>query len=289
MVVDDLRTGWLSNLRVSPRVPVVNATLGSVVANGMIQNFRPTIVHHLSAQLEISKGLEDPAAEAREDILTTIGLLELCKSLPSVQHFVFSSSACVYDPDGHRKLEPAWTYGAAKLAAEAYTTLYGQYFATTSLRYGIVFGPREWYGRVLTNFARRAVAGQDLVLFGDSGEVTRDFTYVGDVADIHRRVTDEVRTGIYDVGSGGKTSLQTVAELIAEKTGVAVVTEDVEPGGDSTLMPGRLRLPNEMRHMTLCPERGMQTQSIVHANILDEYLDYARSQPEQWQSEHYRI
>ena len=58
--------------------------------------------------------------------------------------------------------------------------------SVASLRYAIVYGEREWYGRVLTLFLKRALEGQPPVVFG-AGDQVRDFVYAGDIAVLHRR------------------------------------------------------------------------------------------------------
>jgi UDP-glucose 4-epimerase len=300
LIVDDLRTGWLSNLAVSPNVPVVRSPLGSLEVMGTIESFKPQIVIHMAAQLEVSAGYEDPISELDQNLAATVELLEACRKVGSVQHFVFGSSACVYGRGYPRALQeiydggdrmmyenarPQWTYGASKLSAEHYVNIYSRYFLTTSLRFGIVFGPREWYGRVLTNFARRAAQGKPPIVFGD-GSATRDFTYVRDAARACRRVTDDgdPGSGPVDIGSGTQISIADLAALFGTPE-----FEDVPEGGSSEKMPGRLRLPNEMEFMTLEPHLDLETRTITDEGLFDEYMDYARSNPEQWKDEEYRV
>ena len=47
---------------------------------------------------------------------------------------------------------PTSPYGVSKLANEKYASIFREVHGLeiTSLRYGIVYGPREWFGRVLT-------------------------------------------------------------------------------------------------------------------------------------------
>jgi len=285
LVIDDLRSGYEENL--PSDIHMIQCRIE--LAEKEIQKFRPTIVSHMAAQLEISAGYADPVAESDENTLNTLRLLDTCRRIGSVQHFIFASSACVYgsrrEPGApmYEAARPQWSYGVSKLAAEHYVNLYSKHFKVSNLRFGIVFGPREWYGRVLTNFAERGIQGKDIIVFGD-GSARRDFTYVRDLASAHRHLTTyQTKQQItIDVGSGLQTSVLSLARLIASKCNVGVRTENVKPGEVSKHMPGRLRLPDEMQSMHLTPPSFACTRTITHGQILDEYLDYARSKPVAW-------
>jgi UDP-glucose 4-epimerase len=65
------------------------------------------------------------------------------------------------------------------------------------LRYSIVYGPREWYGRVLTVFLKRATEGKLPVVW--EGNQIRDFVYVNDVVSLHNLCIkkDEVQNKVW--------------------------------------------------------------------------------------------
>ena len=101
-----------------------------------------------------------------------------------------------------------------------------------SLRYGITYGPREWYGRVLTIFLKRLLEGKAPVVFG-AGEQLRDFVYVADVVRIHRACVESDLQGAHSFngGTGIATSIARLAKLVCEVTGsdLEPVTENVSP------------------------------------------------------------
>ncbi|MBV8445257.1 MAG: NAD-dependent epimerase/dehydratase family protein [Candidatus Dormibacteraeota bacterium] len=122
--------------------------------------------------------------------------------------------------------------------------------AVTSLRYAIVYGPREWYGRVLTIFLKRALDEQALVIFGD-GEQVRDFVYVGDVVRMHDAclTANGAASGqVFNVSSEKGLTVNQLADLVVEVTDrrVPVIHEDVPEGAVSSLFERR-RLPQELR------------------------------------------
>src|SRR5437899_7842199 len=99
------------------------------------------------------------------------------------------------------------------LAVEKYADIYSKYhgIAATGLRYSIVYGPREWYGRVLTLFLKRALKGKPPVVWG--GDQVRDFVYVSDVVSFHDRLIDKGHddTGVFNVSSGVGTKMRDLA------------------------------------------------------------------------------
>jgi UDP-glucose 4-epimerase len=232
------------------------------------------IVSHQAAQLEITKCLEDPLDDMRTNLVGTINVLEAARRA-GVAKIVNASSACIYgqavnppsDEDAAPH-NPNWSYGASKLAAEKYAQIlahdYG--FSVFSLRYGITYGPREWYGRVLTIFLKRLLAGKAPVVFG-SGEQLRDFVFITDVVRIHRACVESDLEGAHSFngGTGIATSIADLAKLVCHVTGTGLepVTENVLPGERSALVDGRMRLPSELAVMQLSPAKVQRVLGVT--------------------------
>ncbi len=84
------------------------------------------------------------------------------------------------------------------------------------LRYGNVFGPRqdaEGEAGVISIFINRLMKSLPPVIYGD-GNQTRDFVYVGDVAEANV-LAAEGNPGIYNIGSGSEVSINELARLIS--------------------------------------------------------------------------
>ncbi|MBV8149718.1 MAG: NAD-dependent epimerase/dehydratase family protein [Candidatus Eremiobacteraeota bacterium] len=260
------------------------------------------IISHQAAQLEITRCMEDPVSDLRTNAIGTLNVLEAAREA-RVERFINASSACIYgqavdppsDEDRHPH-NPNWSYGASKLAAEKYAQVFANDygFPAFSLRYGIVYGPREWYGRVLTIFLKRALEGKPPVIFGTGGQ-RRDFTFVSDAVNVHRACMFSELTGAhaFNVGTGIATSVAELAELVCELTeaGREPVYEDVKPGERSTLIDGRLRLPSELELMQLSPvktERLLETKpSTKLRDGLAKEWAWLRNNPGRWTEMHY--
>jgi UDP-glucose 4-epimerase len=260
------------------------------------------VVSHQAAQLEITKCMDDPIGDLRTNLVGTLNVLEAAREA-GVERLINASSACIYgqaveppsDEDRHPH-NPNWSYGASKLAAEKYAQVFSNDygFPAFSLRYGIVYGPREWYGRVLTIFLKRALEGKAPVIFGDGSQL-RDFTFVSQVIDVHRACMESDLHGAhsFNVGTGTATSIADLASLVCEITqrGLTPMYEDVEPGARSSMVEGRLRLPSELETMQLSPAKAERLLGVRPTVALRDGLSrewtWLRENPARWTEMHY--
>jgi dTDP-L-rhamnose 4-epimerase len=146
---------------------------------------------------------------------------------------------------------------------------------TVALRYSCTYGPRQSvfnpYTGVIAIFATRLLNGQPPVLYED-GEQTRDLCYVGDVAraNLIAATTDKLDGLPVNVGSGRKTTIREVAEMVAEGLGVSI-----EPVVRDEFRPG------EMRHLTSDVSRvraaGYEPTVDLQSGI-ERYLEWIRAQ-----------
>jgi UDP-glucose 4-epimerase len=225
------------------------------------------IVSHQAAQLEITKCVDDPIADLTSNTVGTLNVLNAAVK-NNVSKIINASSACIYgqaqyvpeDEDNH-PTNPNWAYGVSKLAGEKYGQIYAQLHGipVVSLRYAIIYGPREWYGRVLTIFLKRALESKPLVVFGQ-GEQERDFTFVEDLVEMHNLCIEkeEANNQVFNVSTGIATSIRKLAETITSSldTTSEIIHEEVKEGGRSKIADGRMRLPMELKQMVLHPGKA---------------------------------
>jgi len=250
----------IDHLRSDKRVVVVQ---GDVLNYNTLYNVmrKVDVVSHQAAQLEIFRALDDPLEDLRTNVLGTLNVLKAalrCK----IQKVVNASSACVYGQakyipqDENHPLRPQWPYGVSKLSAEKYCTMFYEFYGLpiVNLRYGIVYGPREWYGRVLTIFIERIFENTPPVIFGD-GNQSRDFISVSDVAKVHNLCVeeDEVSGETYNVGTATRTSIKELAKLVIRVFNKSLdpISEDPPQGSYSQFLPYRRRIPGELTTMVL--------------------------------------
>ena len=263
IVFDDFSSGSMVNLnhiRSDNRLGIVN---GNILNLNELSNVMKNvdIVSHQAAQLEIFKAINDPVMDLNTNLMGTINVLSAAQK-NGVKKVINASSACVYgqalytpQDEDHPKC-PQWPYGASKYSAEIYCRMFHEYFGlpNTSLRYGIVYGPREWYGRVLTVFLNRLISNSLPVLFGN-GRQTRDFIFVKDLVTLHNRCIENMEDNcdFFNVGSGVGTTIYDLAKLILScfEVDQEPVYEDLQEGELSKYVKNRKRIPSEQKEMEL--------------------------------------
>lgn len=122
--------------------------------------------HHHAAKLEITTCIDDPVQDMRTNGEGTLNVFNVAVK-QGIKKVIYASSACVYGEakyipqDEKHPKNPNWPYGVSKYAAEKYADIYHSYddIDTIGLRYAIIYGEREWYGRVLTIFLKRGLEG----------------------------------------------------------------------------------------------------------------------------------
>ena len=297
-IYDNLSTGSLKNIAHLLKKENVKFVQGDILdINRLVDVCKGVdVILHQAAQLEISTAVHNPIKDLRVNVEGTINVLEAAVKC-GVKKILFASSAAVYgepiylpQDEDHPK-NPKWPYGASKLASEYYLKVYHELrgIKSVSLRYGIVYGPREWFGRVLTIFIKRVfIEDKPPVVFG-SGDQTRDFVYVEDVAEACRIIVEsgEFDYEIYNVSSGTEITVKDLAKMVIELSGkdMDIIFEDVPEGGYSKLT-GRWRIVNELKRMRLDIRRieqryGWRPVTEFKEGLLRE-IKWVLENPERW-------
>jgi UDP-glucose 4-epimerase len=233
-VVDDLSTGKRENLTGAlargaelHEIDIRDAARLREVVGG----WRPDIVFHLAAQMDVRKSIEDPAWDAGINVVGTINVLEASR-LAGVHRVVNTSTGgAIYgETDVMPTPEsvpprPMSAYGQSKFCAEAYCGWYERLYGLSSvtLRYGNVYGPRQdphGEAGVIAIFCGKLIAGGRPKIFGD-GRQTRDYAYVGDIvaANLAAAAHPEAH-GAYNVGTGVEASVLEVVAALREAAGI---------------------------------------------------------------------
>lgn len=191
IALDDLSTGSAANLLDSGVALVEGSILDRPLLRELIAEADAVI--HLAARPSVPRSLADPAATHEINATGTLNVLEACRARAG--HLVVASSSSVYGSAAelpkHEELaaRPMSPYAASKLATEAYALAYGAAFGlpVQVFRFFNVYGPLQpadhAYAAVVPAFVSAALRDRPLTIYGD-GTQTRDFTYVGTVAQV---------------------------------------------------------------------------------------------------------
>lgn len=240
-IVDDLSTGKRENLPDSAhfhQISVASPEAAEIVRKGSFD-----VILHVAGQIDVRKSVVDPLADATVNILGTLNLLEAARSAGGKARFVFTSTGgAIYgdfnDPPNVETFakDPESPYAVSKLSAEYYMAYYGrvQGMACAAVRFGNVYGPRQdphGEAGVVAIFCTRILEGKPLTIFGD-GTQTRDYVYVGDVAEaVWMAATGElppaekVDARAFNVGTGVATSVVDLAKMLQDQAGTSLPVE----------------------------------------------------------------
>jgi len=171
-----------------------------------------------------------PRAAFDVNVRGTFNVLEACVS-NNIKRLVYSSSASVYgdavtDPmEEDHPLNNKNFYGATKIAGEAMATAFHYRYGlpVVGLRYMNVYGPRQDYQgayiAVIMKMLDAIDKGEGPTILGDGSE-SFDFVAVSDCGAANLcAMRSDVSGTYYNVGTGKRTSLNNLAEMLLNLTG----------------------------------------------------------------------
>jgi UDP-glucuronate 4-epimerase len=144
---------------------------------------------HLAAQAGVRYSLENPHAYVDSNVTGQLNMLEMCKNLPVLKHFVYASSSSVYGSNTKmpfcvedRTDNPISLYAATKKTCELMAHNYAHLFKipSTGLRFFTVYGPWGRPDMAAFIFAKAILNNQPLPIF-NGGQMRRNFTYIDDI------------------------------------------------------------------------------------------------------------
>lgn len=174
----------------------------------------------------------NPIKTMKTSVLGAINIAGMAKRC-NAKVLQFSTSEVYGDPTVHPQPEsyrgnvnpigPRACYDEGKRAAE---TIFFDYNRMHKLNIRVVrifntYGPRmhPFDGRVVTNFIRQALQGEDITIFG-KGDQTRSFCYVDDLVEVIIRMMNgpDSFPGPVNIGNPGEFTIKQLAEMVIELT-----------------------------------------------------------------------
>ena len=245
----------LSDALNDPRAKVYEVG-GDILQTDILESAMADVdgVFHFAA-LWLLQCHEYPRSAFDVNIRGTFNVMEACLN-KGVERLVYSSSASVY---GDAVTEPMSEnhpfnnknfYGATKIAGEAMMTAFHHRYGLNyvGLRYMNVYGPRQDYqGAYIAVIMKMLDAidnGQGPTIMGDGSEafdfVTVEDCALANVCAMKSETTDEN----YNVGTGKRTSLLELAELILDLTDCKIPIQFQERS-QATLVKNRIGDPKK--------------------------------------------
>lgn len=198
---------------------------------------------------------EFPRSAFDVNVRGTFNIMEACVA-KGVKRLVYSSSASVYgdamrEPmDEDHPFNNRNFYGATKICGEAMLRAFHHRYRLNyaGLRYMNVYGPRQdYHGAYIAVIMKMLDAidrGESPTIMGDGSEAF-DFVAVEDCgkANVCAMKSDAVDS-CYNVGTGKRTSLKTLAEMLLDLTGCKLPI-NYAPRSQATLVRNRIGCPKK--------------------------------------------
>jgi UDP-glucose 4-epimerase len=273
VIVDDLSSGKEANLPAGAQFQQLD--IRSSEAALLVREGRFDVVCHLAAQIDVRASVADPVADAQRNIIGTLNLLEAARHAEKRPRVVFSSTGgaiygdFVTPPSVETEAkDPESPYGIAKLSVEYYLAYYSRLHGmdTVTLRYANVYGPRQdphGEAGVVAIFCNKLLDGKAPTVVG-TGEQTRDYVFVGDVARANLLAATttlppagRVDARSFNIGTGIPTSVLTLAATLQRVAGTSHAVEHI-PARPGEQQKSFIAIAKAATGLGWVPERALE-------------------------------
>lgn len=235
LVIDDLSTGTIENIRHLKNNPLFHYTIDSVHNQPVTAELvdQCDVVVHLAAAVGVKLIVESPVRTIETNVRGTEVVLALANKkkkrvLIASTSEVYGLSADVpFREDGNLVMgattKGRWSYACSKAIDEFLALAYWREkkLPTTIVRLFNTVGPRQTgrYGMVIPTFVKQALAGRPITVYGN-GKQTRCFGFVGDIVAALIKLMDrsDAVGQVYNIGSNEEISIFQLAEKVKELT-----------------------------------------------------------------------
>ena len=183
------------------------------------------IVIHLAAKISVLESIKNPAETFRINVNGTKNLLTICKN-NNIKKVIIASSAAVYG-EGEKgiklkeetKKKPISPYGESKMKMEEEIKKNNE-MNCIILRFFNIYGVGQTseYAGVITKFLEKIKKNQSLTITGDGTQI-RDFVSISDVICSINDAIGYNKSGIFNIASGNKITINELANLMIELSG----------------------------------------------------------------------
>ena len=229
IVLDNFVSGKKSNLSHHKKQDVKIIKIDSSKSKNLDKYFKGVhYVFHFAALSQIIPSIKNPKKYFKNNVIGTLKVVEAAKKA-KIKKLVYAASSSCYGipkklPTSEKdKIDLNNPYAVTKFIGEEIIMRYASMFKmpNISFRFFNVYGPRlnisGQYSAVIGNFLSQTKNNKALTIVGD-GKQTRDFIHVDDIAKACVKVIkSKCLNKIYNLGSGKKTSINTVAKIFNGK------------------------------------------------------------------------
>lgn len=202
----------------------------------------------------------------------TMRLLQICDHYGT--NIQLASTSAVYGPNTafneHDPVYPQTPYAWSKYLVDRFLEEQGINdfgMLVQSFRYFNVYGPGEGHKgdqmSMVSKFQRQASVDGTIKLFKNSDQYKRDLVCVYDLVRVHEQMMEQDVGGIFNLGTGTATDIESVAKLIAEKNNAKIEYID---------MPDKL-IGQYQKYTCADNSKLHNTIPIRHWTTVEEYIN----------------
>ena len=237
-ILDNLSEGH--RRAIDPRAKFFEADLEDRARTlSILRDIAPDAVMHFAASALVGESMANPSKYFRNNVANGINLLDALVAA-GVPRLIFSSTCAIFGPperlpiDETMPTRPINPYGESKLTFEKILQWYGQIHGLqfVSLRYFNAAGASEKFGEdhrlethLIPNVLKVALGEKPQVeIFGTDydtpdGTCIRDYIHIVDLARAHILALKTEKSGFYNLGTGGGSSVREVIECCRKVSG----------------------------------------------------------------------
>lgn len=196
------------------------------------------MVYHLAANSDIQKGSEDPSVDYNLTFNTTFSILQYMREF-RIKKLFFASTSAIYGEtydrltENHGPLQPVSSYGAGKLASEAFISAFSSVYdiQTWIARFPNVVGERFTHG-VIYDFIHKLEANPKMLTVLGNGEQIKPYLYVKDLVQGIQFVCENTNEhfNVYNLGTESRTKVKEIATMVIEE--MDLKAQIIYTGGD---------------------------------------------------------
>jgi UDP-glucose 4-epimerase len=229
---------------------------------------RPQAVMHFAANALVGESMQNPSKYFRNNVSAGLNLLDAAVEF-GVRKFVFSSTCATFGIPESTPIDeslpqrPINPYGDSKLMFEKILRWYHEIhkLSFVALRYFNAAGASERFGEdhriethLIPNILKVALGQKDCVeIYGTNyptpdGTCIRDYIHILDLAEAHILAVTFEKSGFYNLGTGGGTSVREVIEACKKITGrpIKVVEKEARPGDPPALIASSKKIQADL-------------------------------------------
>jgi len=233
-----------------------------------LSNTRPDAVMHFAANALVGESMRNPSKYFRNNVCNGLNLLDAMVTT-GVRRIVFSSTCAIFGLperlpiDETTPASPINPYGESKLAFEKVLRWYDQIHGLkfVSLRYFNAAGATQNFGEdhrqethLIPNVLKVALGQKPNVeIYGTNyetpdGTCIRDYIHIVDLARAHILALGATNSALYNLGTGGGSSVREVIAACGKITGrnVGTIEKPRRPGDPPRLIASSEKIKNEL-------------------------------------------